>query len=93
MLLESLVGGLLIGYCTGYFLLRFFEKIPTKYPLSKSVLLTFIVLVIATALIGGPSNYLETGDGMRYFLVGTTFNPIKFLALGIGIGWIFNRLM
>jgi len=27
MLLESLIGGLIIGFCVSYFLLRFFDKI------------------------------------------------------------------
>lgn len=92
MLLEALIGGLIIGFCVSYFLLRFFEKIPTRHPFSKSVLLTFIVLFIVTILIGGPSSYLATGDVMRYFLIGTTFNLIRFLALGIGIGWLTKRL-
>jgi hypothetical protein len=30
MLLESLLGGLLIGFCAGYSLLRFFHQIPGK---------------------------------------------------------------
>jgi hypothetical protein len=29
MLLEALLGGLMIGFCVSYFLLRFFDKIPT----------------------------------------------------------------
>jgi len=92
MLLEALIGGLMIGFCASYFLLHFFEKIPTRHPLSKSVLLTFIVLFIVTAMISVPSISLESGDGMRYFLIGSTINLIRFLALGIGIGWLYNRL-
>jgi hypothetical protein len=40
MLLESLIGGLIIGFCVSYFLLRFFDKIPTKDPILKSVILS-----------------------------------------------------
>ena len=92
MLLEALIGGLLIAFCVSYFLLRFWGKLPTKHPILKSVILTFIVLVIVTILIAGPSSYLATGDVMRYFLIGTTFNLIRFLALGMGIGWLYKRL-
>ena len=42
MLLESLLGGLIIGLCVSYLLLRFFDKIPTKNPILKSVILSFI---------------------------------------------------
>jgi len=92
MLLEALLGGLIIGFCVSYFLLRFFDKIPTQDPISKSVILTFIFLIIVTILIGGPSSFLATGDVLRYFLIGTTFNVLRFLALGIGIGYLYKRL-
>ena len=42
MLLEALLGGLMIGFCVSYFLLRFFEKFPTENPILKSVILSFI---------------------------------------------------
>jgi len=92
MLLEALLGGLIIGFCVSYFLLRFFSKIPTQNPISKSVILTFIVLIIVTILIGGPSSFLATGDVLRYFLIGTIFNVLRFLALGIGIGYLYKNL-
>ena len=92
MLLEALLGGLIIGFCISYFLLRFFDKIPTKDPILKSVILSFIVLIIVTILIGGPSSFLATGDVLRYFLIGTIFNVLRILALGTGIGYLFNKL-
>ena len=92
MLLAALLGGLMIGFCVSYFLLRFFDKIPTQDPISKSVILTFIVLIIVTTLIGSPSSFLATGDVLRYFLIGTIFNLLRFLALGIGIGYLYDKL-
>jgi hypothetical protein len=92
MLLESLLGGLIIGFCVSYFLLRFFDKIPTRNPILKSVILSFIVLVMVTILLGGPSSFLATGDVWRYFLIGTIFNVLRILALGIGIGYLYRRL-
>jgi hypothetical protein len=92
MLLESLLGGLMIGFCVSYFLLRFFDKIPTKDPILKSVILSFIVLIIVTILIAGPSSFLAPSDVLRYFLIGTIFNVLRILALGIGIGYLYKRL-
>jgi hypothetical protein len=92
MLLESLLGGLMIGFCVSYFLIHFFDKIPTKNPIFKSVILSFIVLIIVTILIGGPSSFLATGDVLRYFLIGAIFNVLRILALGIGIGYIYDKL-
>lgn len=92
MLLEALLGGLIIGFCISYFLLRFFEKIPTRDPVSKSVILTCIILILVTISIGGPSSYRATTDVLRYFLIGTIFNVLRFLALGIGIGYLSKKL-
>lgn len=92
MLLESLIGGLIIGFCVSYILLRFFDKIPTKSPILKSVILSFIVLIIVTILIGGPSSFLATGNVLRYFLIGTTFNVLRILALGLGVGYLYDKL-
>ena len=49
VLVESLIGGLVIGFCVSYFLLRFFDKIPTKNPILKSLILSFVVLLIIEA--------------------------------------------
>jgi len=93
MLLEALVGGLLIGFCVSYFLLRFFDKLPTKSPILKSMMLSFMVLIVVTALIEAPAKFLTpTSDALHVFLVGTMFNAVRIPALGIGIGCLFDRL-
>ena len=91
MLFDALLGGLTIGFCVSYFLLRFFDKLPTRDPISKSVILTLIVMIIITILIGGPSSFLATGNVLRSFLIGTMFNVIRILALGIVIGYLYDR--
>lgn len=92
MLVAALIGGLMIGFCVSYFLLRFYDKIPTQNAILKSVTLSFIVLIMVTILIGGPSSYLATSDVLRYFMIGTTFNVLRILALGIAIGCLYKRL-
>jgi hypothetical protein len=91
MLLESLVGGLIIGLWVAYPLLRFFERIPAKDPILKSVILSSIVLVIVTILLGGPSSFYATSNVLRYFIIGTVFNLIRITALGIAIGYVCKR--
>jgi hypothetical protein len=92
MLLESLIGGLIIGLGVSYFLVRFFDKIPAKDPILKSLILSFIVLILVTILLGGPSSFLTTSDVLRYFLIGTIFNVLRILALGIVVGYLYKRL-
>jgi hypothetical protein len=91
MLLESLIGGLIIGLWVSYALLRFFDRIPVKDPILKSVLLSSIVLVIVTILLGGPSSFYATNNVLRYFIIGTVFNVIRILALGSAIGYVCKR--
>jgi hypothetical protein len=88
MLLESLFGGLITGLWVSFPLLRFFDRIPVKDPILKSVILSLIVLVIVTILIGGPSSFYATNNVMRYFIIGTIINVIRILALGIAIGYV-----
>jgi hypothetical protein len=92
MLIESLVGGLIIGLGVSYCLLRFHDRLPTRNPVSKSVILSAFVLVLVTILLGGPSSFLATGNVLRYFLMITSFNVIRILALGLGIGWFYTKL-
>ena len=91
MLLESLIGGLIIGLWVSYPFLRFFDRIPVKDPILKSILLSSLVLVIVTIVLGGPSSFLATNNVLRYFIIGTIFNVIRTLALGIVIGYVCKR--
>lgn len=91
MLLESLIGGLIIGLWVSYPLLRFFDRIPGKDPILKSALLSSLVLAIVTILLGGPSSFYATNNILRYFIIGTIFNVIRILALGIAIGYVYKR--
>ena len=93
MLLESLLGGLILGFCVSYILLRFFDKIPTRNPMLKSLILSFGVLIIVTILIEVPlSLFFPTDNDLRYFLIGAMFNLLRILALGIVIGTLYDKL-
>lgn len=92
--IASLPVGMVVGCCVCYVLLRFFEKIPTRDPILKSVILSFAALVIATTLIDVPrsSLLLGPGDALHYFLIGVLFNAARFLLLGLMIGYLYKRL-
>ena len=91
MLLESLIGGLIIGLWVSFLLLRFYNQTPGKNPIIKSVLLSFLVLVIVTISIANPSTFKQTPDVSRYFIISTVFNVIRITALGIAIGYVCKR--
>jgi uncharacterized protein YacL len=87
----SLPAGLIIGFCISYFLLRFFDKIPTNNPILKSVILSFIAFVIAIILLEAPASF-RTNDALYYLLIGVIFNVPRFLFVGIVIGYLYKRL-
>jgi hypothetical protein len=87
----SLPAGMIIGFLVSFSLLRFFDKIPTKNPILKSVILSFIALVIASILIEAPASF-TTSDALYYFLFGTMLNVPRFLFVGIVIGYLYKRL-
>lgn len=91
MLLESLIGGLIIGLWVSYPLVRFFDRIPAKDPVIKSVILSSLVLIFVTITLGGPSSFFATSNVLRYFIIGTVFNVIRITALGFAIGWVCKR--
>jgi CBS-domain-containing membrane protein len=87
-LVEALVGGLIIACFVSFFLLRFFNKIPTKNPILKALILSFAAIVVIEVLstFGNPSN------AYVYLLVDTVMNIPRILALGIVIGYLYKRL-
>lgn len=91
MLLESLIGGLIIGLWVSFPLLRFYDRIPAKDPILKSVFLSSLVLVIVTIVLGGPSSFYATSNVLRYYIIGTVFNVIRITALGVAIGYVYKR--
>ncbi len=87
VLVESLLGGLIIGCCVGYSLLRFFDRIPTTNPILKSVILSFVALVIIEAF----TTLVDLSHASVYLLIGAGLNVPRFLALGMAIGYLHDR--
>src|SRR5665647_627285 len=74
----SLPAGLIIGFLMSFFLVRFFDKIPSKNPILKSLILSIIALVIGAILLEAPSSF-GTSDALYYFLFGTM--PVSYTHL------------
>jgi len=87
-LLGALVGGLIIGCCVSYSLLRFFDKLPAKTPIPKALILSFVALVLIEVL----STVINPSNASVYLLLDTGMNVPRFLALGLVIGHLYDRL-
>jgi hypothetical protein len=91
---TSFFMGMIIGYCVSYFLLRYFDEIPSKNPILKSGILSLIALIIAIILIDVPQSFFgirNSSDALYYFLIGVIFNAARFLFLGIVIGYLYDE--
>jgi uncharacterized protein YacL len=86
-LAEALVGGLVIALCVSFCLLRFFDRIPGKRPIFKALILSFFVMVMIEVFsaLGNPSH------ASIYLLLDTGMNTPRFLALGLVIGYLFDK--
>lgn len=92
MLVQALVGGLIAGLVVSYPLVRFYQRIPTSNAIGKALLLTLITLVGATLLLEVPAKFLgSVDDRARLFLIALAFNTVRFLALGLAIGYLEDR--
>ena len=91
---DSLLVGMIIGFWVSYSLLRFIKKNPTKNPIQKSMILSFIALVVAIILIDVPQSFLLPGmsDALHTFIIGSIFNAVRFLLLGFTVGYLYKRL-
>lgn len=89
-IVDPLLGGLLISFCVSYSLLRFFDKIPTKNPILKSMLFSFVVLGINFIMLAVAAS--RTSDVLQIFLIGVALNIPRYLILGLVIGNLYQRL-
>ncbi len=89
-IVNPLFGGLIISCCFSYFLIRFFDKIPTKNPILKSVILGFVALGINFILLGVSAS--RTIDALHIFLIGVMLNIPRYLFFGIVVGYLYKGL-
>ena len=84
----SLPAGMIIGFLVSFSLLRFFDRIPTKNPILKSVILSFSAMVIIEVL----STFGNLSNAYVFLVIDTVMNVLRILALGIVIGYLYKRL-
>jgi NO-binding membrane sensor protein with MHYT domain len=87
-LAEALVGGLVIALCVSFYLLRFYDRIPSKKPIFKALILSCFIMVMIEGFsaLGNPSH------ASVYLLLDTGMNAPRFFALGLVNGYLFNKI-
>ena len=86
-LVGALAGGLSIGCCVSYFLLRFFDRVPGKKSIFKALILSFFIMVIIEVItaLGNPTH------ASNHILLDTEMNAPRFHAIGLVIGYVFDK--
>ncbi|MCC6189165.1 MAG: hypothetical protein IT318_09015 [Anaerolineales bacterium] len=90
--IGALPAGIIIGGCVSYFCLRWLDKDSTKKPIQVSLILSFLVLAMATILIDVTRSLYGPADAWYYFLIGIMLNVPRFVLLGLAIGYLYRRL-
>jgi heme A synthase len=92
MLVEALVGGVVLGFCVSYALVRRAARIPVKSPFVAGMALSLVALAAATLVVDVPAKLLTpVSDPVRYLLIAALFNVVRFLALGATVGGLYGR--
>ncbi len=86
-LVAALAGGMVIAFSVSFFLFRFFGRLPGKNPFFKALILSFSAMVMIEVLsaLGDPAH------ASVYLLLDTAMNAPRFLALGLVIGYFFEK--
>ncbi len=86
-LVEALAGGLVMAFLVSLFLIRFFDRLPGKKSIFKALILSFFIMVIIEVFsaLGNPAH------ASVYLLLDTGMNTPRFLALGLVIGYLFDK--
>jgi hypothetical protein len=70
------------------FLLRFFDRVPGKKSIFKALILSFAAMVVIEVL----STLVNPNNAFVYLLIDTGMNVPRFLALGIVVGHLYDKL-
>ena len=88
VLVASLPAGLFIALGVSYCLVLYYDKVLTKSPVLKSVILSLVALVVVEAAI----TLTRLNDTLYYIAVGAALDVVRFLLLGVSIGYLYKRL-
>jgi len=89
MIAESLLGGMIVSYCLSYLLLQFYDKIPARNAIYKSMMLSLVALAIASIMMYIAAS--RTSETLSLLLIGAVLNVPRFLALGLVIGYFVKK--
>lgn len=89
--IGSLFMGLLNAFLVSWLLLRLHVKFPNKKVIGLSAILSLGLLLIAILLVDLPMFLHGSRENLGYFFVGISFKIVRFLLLGLAVGYTLTR--
>jgi hypothetical protein len=86
-LVALLLGALFVALWVSFYFIYFFDKIPTQNPVLKSVIVSFLGLLI----IGFLGIFLNLKNPASFYLYDLAVNGPRTLALGVAVGYSYQR--
>lgn len=84
--------GLLNAFLVSGLLLRLHAKHPDQHVIGWSILFSAGVLVVALLLVDLPMFLQGSRENLGYFFLGVAFNIVRFLLLGLAVGYTLTRI-
>ena len=82
---EFVLVGVFVGFCVSYYMIRYFDRLPFRNPLTKAVFLSLIALLIISII----ETFLHA-ENLSYFIISILYNAPRFLVLGVSMGMYFR---
>ncbi len=87
MTIAALAGGLLIAGCVSGLLLAVQDRLPGGNPIVLCMLLSLMAMGVIEAF----SIRVDIDHLSLFHVIGVAMNAPRFVALGVAIGWLFER--
>ena len=87
MTIAALAGGLLIAGCVSGLLLAVQDRLPGGNAIVRSMLLSLMAMGVIEAF----SIRVDIDRLSLFHVIGVAMNVPRFVALGVAIGWLFER--
>ena len=87
MTAAALIGGLFIAGCVSGLLLTVRDRVPGVSPILTATLLGLGMLAVIEAF----SIAVDVGRLSIFHVIGAAINVLRFLALGVAVGWLAGR--
>ncbi|MGI0086076.1 MAG: hypothetical protein ACREBQ_13435, partial [Nitrososphaerales archaeon] len=86
---STILSSIGVALAFGWLLQAYYERIPTRNAISKSILLSMVFLLILDLLFASTTS----SDPIGFFTVAYLLDAPEFLVFGLVLGYVYCKLM